>query len=117
MSVEKQLKTLVKALDDKIADDIKVLKIEEITTLAEYFVICTGTSNTHVAALRDAVDMKLSEMGVEPHHVEGHSGAWVLMDYGSIVVHIFTDEGRRFYQLDRVWADAISLPIDGMLSE
>ncbi len=117
MDVKENVKTIVRALDDKIAADIKVLKIEEITTLAEYFIICTGTSNTHVAALRDAVDMKLSEKGIEPHHIEGHSGAWVLMDYGSVVVHIFTDEGRGFYQLDRVWADAISVPVDEMLSE
>ena len=115
MELKEQVKTVVRALDDKIAADIKVLKIEEITTLAEYFVICTGTSNTHVAALRDAVDMKLSEKGIEPHHVEGHSGAWVLMDYGSVVIHIFTEDGRNFYQLDKVWADAITVPVDEIL--
>jgi len=109
------VKKVVKTLDDKIAADIKVLKIEEITTLAEYFIICTGTSNTHVNALRDAVDVTLSAEGIEPHHVEGHSGAWVLMDYGSVVIHIFTEEGRNFYQLDRVWADAISVPVEDIL--
>lgn len=109
------IKEVVKTLDDKIAADIKVLRIEEITTLAEYFIICTGTSNTHVNALRDAVDFKLSSNGIEPHHVEGHSGAWVLMDYGSVVIHIFTDEGRNFYQLDKVWADASSIPVEEIL--
>ena len=117
MKIEEQVKMAVRALDAKIASDINVLKIEEITSLADYFVICTGTSNTHVNALRDAVEMKFDEMKIAPHHVEGHSGAWVLMDYGSIVIHIFTDEGRRFYQLDRVWADAITVPLDSLLSE
>ena len=117
MNTGELIKIITRALDAKIASDINVLKIEEISSLAEYFIICTGTSNTHVAALRDAVEMKFSELGIEPHHIEGHSGAWVLMDYGNIVIHIFTDEGRRFYQLDRVWADAITVPVDGLLSE
>ena len=106
---------IVKVLDNKKAIDIKAIGITEQTIVADYFVIASGTSNTHVNALRDAVDFKLSSNGVEPHHVEGHTGAWVLMDYGSVVIHIFTDEGRNFYQLDRVWADAISMPVDEIL--
>ncbi len=117
MTVQEQLPIAVKALDAKIAEDISVLKIEEISTLAEYFIICTGNSSTHVNTLKEAVEQKFDEVGIPPHHIEGHGGTWVLMDYGSIIIHIFTDEGRRFYQLDKVWADAIPVPTDDMLSE
>ena len=117
MNINEQLKIAVKALDAKIAEDINVLKIEELTSLAEYFIICTGNSNTHVKTLKEAVEQKFDEAEIAPHHIEGHSGTWVLMDYGSIVIHIFTDEGRRFYQLDKVWADATPVPTDDMLSE
>lgn len=115
MDVKEMLKLATRALDAKIAADINVLKIEEITTLSEYFVICTGTSNTHVRALCDAIEQVFDEVGIAPHHVEGHSGAWVLMDYGSIVIHIFTEDGRQFYQLDKVWADATPIPLSEML--
>ena len=117
MNINEELKLAVKALDAKIADDISVLKIEEISTLAEYFIICTGNSSTHVRTLCDAVEQKFDEVGIPPHHIEGHGGTWVLIDYGSIIIHIFTDEGRRFYQLDKVWADATPVPVDDMLSE
>lgn len=117
MNINEQLKCAVRALDAKIADDINVLRIEEISSLAEYFIICTGNSSTHVRTLKEAVEQKFDEAGIAPHHIEGHGGTWVLMDYGSIIVHIFTDEGRRFYQLDKVWADAIPVPVDQMLSE
>lgn len=117
MNINEQLQCAVRALDAKIASDINVLRIEEITTLAEYFIICTGNSNTHVNTLKEAVEQKFDEAGIAPHHIEGHGGTWVLMDYGSIIVHIFTEEGRKFYQLDKVWADAVPVPIDSMLSE
>ena len=117
MNVKEQVALAVRALDAKIASDINVLRIEEITTLSEYFIICTGNSNTHVNTLKEAVEQKFDEVGIAPHHIEGHGGTWVLMDYGSIIVHIFTEEGRGFYQLDRVWADAIPVPVDEMLSE
>lgn len=117
MNIKEQVKCAVKALDAKLALDINVLKIEEITTLSEYFIICTGNSNTHVRTLKEAVEQKFDEAEIAPHHIEGHSGSWVLMDYGSIIIHIFTDEGRRFYQLDKVWADAIPVPTDELLNE
>lgn len=111
MDVKKILSVAASTLDAKIADDINILKIEDISTLSEYFVICTGTSNTHVRALYEAVEQKLSEEGVTPHHIEGHGGTWVLMDYGSVIIHIFTEEGRQFYQLDKVWADATPVSV------
>ena len=101
----------VKALDDKKGRDIKVLRTADQTTLADYFVICSGSSNTQVRALAEAVEEALSKAGEEPHHIEGHRGGqWTLMDYSSVVVHIFTEEGREFYGLERLWSDA--QPVD-----
>ena len=101
----------VKALDDKKGRDIKVLRTADQTTLADYFIICSGSSNTQVRALAEAVEEALSKAGEEPHHIEGHRGGqWTLMDYSSVVVHIFTEEGREFYGLERLWSDA--QPVD-----
>lgn len=115
MTLKEQLTLAVTTLDKKIAADINVLKIEELSTLSEYFIICTGTSNTHVKTLSEAVEDAFTKNGIEPHHIEGHGGMWVLLDYGSFVIHIFTDEGRRFYQLDKVWADAMHIPTEDLI--
>ncbi len=96
-----------KALDDKKAKDIKVLKTTEQTVLADYFVICNGTSSTHVKALVDEVDKQLAEAGEALVRREGlRSDIWVLMDFGCVIVHVFTDEARKFYNLERLWSDA-----------
>ncbi len=105
---EKEMVSIaVKALDNKQGKDIKVLRTADQTTLADYFVICNGTSNTQVRALADAVEEAMSKAGEEPHHIEGHRGnQWTLMDYSAVVIHIFTEEGREFYGLERLWLDA-----------
>ena len=105
---EKEMVSIaVKALDNKQGKDIKVLRTADQTTLADYFVICNGTSNTQVRALADAVEEAMSKAGEEPHHLEGHRGnQWTLMDYSAVVIHIFTEEGREFYGLERLWSDA-----------
>ena len=96
-----------KALDNKKGRDIKVLKTEEQTVLADYFVICHGTSSTHIKALVDEVDKLLSEAGEPPMRREGlRSDIWVLMDFGCVIVHVFTDEARKFYNLERLWSDS-----------
>ena len=93
-------------LDDKKADKINVIKIEDISTIADYFVIANGTSSTHVRSLADELEEKLKEEGVDPTRVEGYrSNSWILLDYSSVVVHVFTGEAREFYDLDRLWAD------------
>ena len=107
LSPEQIVTVAVKALDDKSAKEIKVLHIAEKTVLADYFIICNGTSSTHVKALVDEVDKQLSEAGEPPIRREGlRSDIWVLMDFGSVIVHIFTDEARKFYDLERLWSDA-----------
>ncbi len=98
---------VTRALDSKKGMDIKLLKIDRVSTLADYFLICTGTSNTHVKTLCDYAEYTLTELGEPMLGREGHRGnSWELLDFGSIVVHVFTDEARRFYDLERLWADA-----------
>ena len=104
-----------KALDDKSAKDIKVLKTAEQTVLADYFVICNGTSSTHIKALVNEVDKQLSEAGEPPIRREGlRSDIWVLMDFGSVIVHIFTEEARQFYNLERLWSDSEEVPFSSL---
>ena len=105
-----------KALDSKKGKDIKLIRIDKITTLAEYFVICTGTSNTQINALCDAVEKELTEKGEEPLHREGYrGGTWVLLDYGCVVVHVFNDEARKFYSLEHLWADGEEVDLSAIL--
>ena len=106
-----------KALDSKKGRDIKVLEIDKITTLADYFVICTAASSTQIKTLGDAVEAALEELGENKIHREGHrSGTWVLLDFGCVVVHLFMEEARQFYNLERLWADAEEIPLDGILT-
>ena len=118
MHANEMMDLAVRALNSKKGKDIKALETGALTTLAEYFVLCTGTSNTQIKALSDAVEKALSEAGEEPHHIEGHrSGTWVLMDYSCVVVHIFTEEAREFYDLERLWKDAQEVDLSGVLSQ
>lgn len=106
----------VKALDSKKGKEIRPIRIDKITTLAEYFVICTGTSNTQINALCDAVEKELTEKGEEPLHREGYrGGTWVLLDYGCVVVHVFNDEARKFYSLEHLWADGEEVDLSAIL--
>ena len=98
---------VTKALDEKKGIDIKVLRIEKISSVADYFVICTGTVNTHVKTLCDYAEYTMEQLGETMLSREGHRGnSWELLDYGSVVVHVFTEEARKFYDLERLWADA-----------
>ena len=99
---------VTKALDSKKGIDIKLLRIEKVSSLADYFLICTGTSNTHVKTLCDYAEYTMVDVLGEPMlGREGHRGnSWELMDLGSLVVHVFTEEARKFYDLERLWADA-----------
>ncbi len=107
---------LAKALDEKKGGDIQVLKTEELTTLADYFVLCTGMSNTQINALSQACEKVSDQLENPVHHVEGHrGGSWVLMDYSSVIVHIFEEEARTFYDLERLWSDATPVDLTGVL--
>ena len=102
---------LARALDARKAQDIRVLKVEDLTTVTDYFVIATGTSTTHVGALADEAEFVLSRQDVRPLRTEGHDGKrWVLLDYGSVIVHVFTKEAHDYYDLEHLWADAAEMP-------
>ena len=106
----------VKALDSKQARDIQILKTDKVTVLADYFIICTATSDTHGKTLADEVDKLLSEAGEPVLRREGYrSGGWTLLDYGCVVVHIFSQDMREFYSLDRLWSDAEKLDAGELL--
>lgn len=99
-------KLAAKALSDKKGLDIKVIKIDDISVLSDYIVIATGTSSTQVKAMADFVEYQLEEEGIKVSHIEGYrSNTWILMDYIDVIVHVFMDETREFYDLERLWQD------------
>lgn len=109
---------VTKALDQKKGMDIKLLGIGKVSSLADYFVICTGTSNTHVKTLCDYAEYTMEQLGEPMLGREGHRGnSWELLDFGSVVVHVFTDEARGFYGLERLWADAEQVDLKDILIE
>ena len=118
LTSKEMAKIAVKALDDKKAQNIKVLATKDLTVLADYFIICTATSSTHIKTLSDEVEKQLEEHGETSLHREGYrDGGWVLVDFGCIVVHLFTKEVREFYSLERLWSDAPELDISSLITE
>ena len=120
MKTPKELALLAaKALSDKKGKEIRVLEIAELTTLADYFVLATGSSNTQINALVDNVEKMLTEeAGEEPLHREGYrGGTWVLLDYGCIAIHVFNQEAREFYGLERLWQDGKPVDLTGVVDD
>ncbi len=116
IELKEKVSKIYNVLEDKKAFDIKILYIGDLTTIADYFIIATGNSDTHVKALTDEVEKKLWEEGIFVHHIEGYAaGKWVLMDYGDVIVHIFQQEERNFYNLERLWADAKEIVLDNLV--
>ena len=111
------MKNIVATLDNKKATDIKSLEITELTSVADYFVIATGTSGTHIRSLADEVQDTLTKQGVEPKSVEGKSTGWILLDYGTVVVHVFTPDQREHYSLEHLWGDAKEVDISSIVTE
>ncbi|MBR4050545.1 MAG: ribosome silencing factor [Clostridia bacterium] len=108
---------IVKVLDDKKAEDIAVLDTTDLTVVSEYFVIATGNSSTHVKSLADDVEYELQKLGVEPDHIEGRATGWILLDYGSVLVHVFTRDNRDYYNLEHLWADAKQVDISDLVTD
>ena len=118
ISQEEKLKTIVKALDSKRAEDIQVIGIGDLTIVADYFVIANGTSTTQTKALAEEVEFKLDELGIIPARTEGYQGSsWIVLDYGDIVVHVFYKETRNYYNLERLWSDGKQIDISGFLTK
>lgn len=115
MTTEKKCEVIIKALDSKKGLDIKLIKVSEVTSLTEYFIIAAGTSSTQVKALAEEAEFQLSQQGVEPHHIEGKSTGWILLDYGDVVVHVLNEQARSFYDLERLWADGEQMDISHII--
>ena len=108
----------VKVLDIKKANDIKLLKIDEKTTIADYFVICAGNSTTQIKTLADEVEYQLNNGGVNHVRLQGtDSDEWKVLDCHDVIIHIFSNEARNFYKLEKLWADAEEIDISGLLTE
>lgn len=109
---------IVKVLDEKKAIDIVGIKTEEVTVVSDYFVIASGTSNTHVKSLADDVEYEIKKRtGIDPEHIEGRATGWILLDYGTVLVHIFDKESREYYNLERLWSDADNLDLSDIITE
>lgn len=117
MQPQEILENAVKILDSKKGMDITALKITELTTVADYFVMVTGTSSTHIRALAEELEDALSRLGVNPDHIEGKSTGWILLDYTSVVVHVFTKADRELFNLEKLWGDAQEVDISAWVTE
>ena len=108
-----------KALDEKKGKEISAIEITDLTTLADFFVIATGASNTQINALCGAVEKAMKDQaGEDPLRREGHrDGTWVLLDYGCVTVHVFSEEAREFYSLERLWSDGKKLDLSDVLTK
>lgn len=118
MTDREELEIAVKALDSRKAKNITALKVENLTILANYFIIASATSTTQVKALADEVEYQLGEKGVKPKSIEGYqSQTWIVLDYYDIIVHVFLEETRDFYQLERLWADGTPVDISDLVKD
>ena len=116
MTRDEILAEAVKILDNKKAEDIRVIEIGDLTIIADYFIIANGISTTHTKALADELEYQLKEKGVEPRQIQGNNGGgWIVLDYSDIVVHIFFKETREFYNLERLWSDGKEIDVSQFL--
>lgn len=107
-----------KILSDKKASNLCVIKITELSSLGDYMVLATGNNSTHVKALADELEFQLKTMGAPVHHIEGHrSDSWILLDYTDVIVHVFSDEAREYYSLDRLWQDGEAVDLSRYITE
>ena len=112
----KMAKLAYKALDEKQGKDIKVIDIHDVSVIADYFVIASGSNQNQVQAMVDNVEEQLGRAGFEPKQVEGmRNSSWILMDYGDVIVHVFDEENRLFYDLERIWRDGKTLDMEEFL--
>src|SRR5215831_15934059 len=110
--LDNRILTVLKAMSDKKATDIVIINIGSVASFTDYFIICSGSSTRQVQAISDEVTDKLREQKVRPTHIEGEKTAeWVLIDFGDFVVHVFTEASRQFYDLERLWRDAETIPL------
>ena len=113
-SGERRVRRAAHAARDRKALDVVVLDVRSVSSVADYFLICSGRSRTHVDTITEAIRVELKEEGDRPLHAEGASeSGWMLLDYGDVLVHVFLEETRLYYALERLWGDAPAVPLEG----
>ena len=117
METDTIIKIAANALNSKKAKELKCIKVDELTSFADYFLIATANSSTQVRAFCDEVEDKLREEGLPPHHIEGRATGWLVLDYNTVIVHIFTPDQREFYGLDNMWKDGTEIDLSEILDE
>lgn len=116
--IKEMAKITIDALEDKKAEDIRVIDISQVSVLADYFIIASGSNKSQIQALSDAVEEKLGRSGYPMKQIEGYDNAnWVLLDFGDIIVHIFDRENRLFYDLERIWCDGKNIDTETLKSD
>ncbi|GHU53010.1 ribosomal silencing factor RsfS [Clostridia bacterium] len=114
MTIDEKIKLIAKTLDEKKAENIQIIRVNDLTVIADYFIIATGNSTTQARSLADYVEFKLGE--IKPHHTEGYdTKEWIVLDYGDIIVHVFNKDTREFYKLERLWSDGEILDLNTVL--
>ncbi len=117
MDSKEMAKLAIAALEDKKAEDVKIIDISNISTIADYFIIASGTNKNQIQTMTDNVAETLGRAGHPEKHIEGYQNAnWILMDFQDIIVHIFDKENRLFYDLERIWRDGVAIDRDSLLS-
>ena len=114
LSAEHKAQRAARAALDRKALDLVVLDVQGLSSVTDYFLVCSGRSTTHMKAITDAIREELKQDGVRPLHAEGATDSgWVLLDYGDVLMHVFLEDTRAYYALERLWGDAPSVPVDG----
>lgn len=113
-SADGKVRRAARAALDKRATDLVVLDVRGVSSVADYFLLCSATSATHVETISDAIRAELKREGIRPLHAEGVAeSGWVLLDYGDVLVHVFLEDTRAYYALERLWGDAPAVPVEG----
>lgn len=114
LTAEHKAQRAARAAIDKKAIDVLVLDVQGLSSVADYFLVCSGRSTPHVKSISDAIREELKEEGSRPLHAEGQAeSGWLLLDYGDVLMHVFLEDTRAYYSLERLWGDAPLLPVDG----
>ena len=114
MTAQRKAQRAARAALDRKALDLVVLDVQGLSGVTDYFLVCSGRSTTHLKSITDAIREELKEDGVRPLHIEGATeSGWVLLDYGDVLMHVFLEETRAYYALERLWGDAPSISVDG----
>ena len=111
------IETAVKTLDEKKAQDIRLIRVRDLTIISDYFLIASGTSSTQVKSLADELEERLGQLGIQPHHIEGKASGWILLDYNTVTIHVFHAQQREFYSLERLWSDGEDVDLSDYIDE